>query len=164
MAARPSRAYKLKLSREGIALFIECHCRLCHLVGDLLPYGTTLRVSVTMLEATPLDELASELVSGELTAFGGKEIRFVGTSPTLATLTAQLSDRAAANSAIGSAPQTWRLFLAALSLMRIAEDAFVVRTYETLRECDETLRMRRGELNGTGLVRFNTLVCETNSI
>ena len=39
MTAKSSRAYKLKLSDDGIALFLNCHGRICLLVRDLLPYG-----------------------------------------------------------------------------------------------------------------------------
>lgn len=142
MAARPSRAYKLKFSSAGIALFIECHSRLCRLVGDLLPYGATLRVSVTMLDRVPLDEIAAELITGGLDHYAGKEIRFVGTSPQLATLTARLSERISATEAISAAPPTWRLYLAALSLMRVTDDAILARTYHSLRESDEAMLPR----------------------
>lgn len=142
MAARPSRAYKLKLSKKGIALFIECHGRLCHLVGDLLPYGATLRLAVTLLDRVEPGELAAELASRKLEAFAGKEIRFVGTSPSLAALTAELVTRVA-RSAGGPAPQTWRLFLAAFTLMRTANDEAVVSTYRFLRESDEAAVSQR---------------------
>ena len=132
MVTRPSRAYKLKLSPVGIALFLDCHNRLCHLVGDLLPYGTTLRVSVMILEAMPTEELVSHLGEENLIAFIGSEIRFVGTSPDLAAVTAQLSDRAISSGALAKAPRTWLLFIAALSCMRVADDAFVLRTYTGL--------------------------------
>lgn len=137
MAARPSRTYKLKLSAKGIALFLDCHSRLCQLASDLLPYGTTLHVSVMMLEAMPAAELAFQLGNGELTSFTGNQIRFVGTSPSLATLTAQISDRAVSNDTLDRPPRTWFLFLAALSCMRSADDALVLRTYERLGSINE---------------------------
>lgn len=143
MATRPSRAYKLKLSRAGIALFIECHGRLCLLAGDLLPYGMTLRTAVTMLEAISIDELAAELASHELAGFAGDEIRFVGTSPSLAVLTADLAGRIAELGVIPAQPQTWRIYLAALSLMREASDARVVRTFDGLGRGDGAGRSAR---------------------
>lgn len=132
MAERPSRAYKLKLSKKGIALFLHCHCRLCHLVSDLLPYGTTLRLSVTMLEAMPIEELAAELACDDQLAFAGQEVRFVGTAPSLAAVTASLAARVAATAEVDAPPQTWRLFIAALSLMRDAEDSAILRAYARL--------------------------------
>lgn len=143
MAKRPSRAYKLKLSRAGIGLFIECHGRLCRLAADLLPYGATLRVAVTMLETISIDELAAELASHELAGFAGDEIRFVGTSPSLAVLTAELAGRVAELDLASVQPQTWRIYLAALSLMRVASDARVVRTYDRLGQNDGERRTAR---------------------
>ncbi|MBV1687723.1 hypothetical protein KRR38_08550 [Novosphingobium sp. G106] len=137
MATRPSRAYKLKLSRAGIILFIECHGRLCRLAADLLPYGMTLRTAVTMLEAVSLDELAAELASRELAGFAGGEIRFVGTSPSLAVFTAQLAAQVAELDVVPAQPQTWRIFLAGLSLMREAGDTQLLRAYNKLRQDDQ---------------------------
>lgn len=132
MATRPSRAYKLKLSADGIALFLDCHHRLCQIARDLLPYGTTLRVSVLMLEAMPAEELVSLLEGDKLVRFIGNQIRFVGTSPSLAEVTAQLVDRAVSTGRLARAPRTWLLFIAALSCMRAAQDAVVLRIYEPL--------------------------------
>jgi hypothetical protein len=122
----------LKLSGAGIALFLDCHNRLCHLVGDLLPYGTTLRVSVMMLDAMPAEDLVSLLDHDELASFTGSQIRFVGTSPRLAAVTAGLVDRAASKGVLAKAPTTWLLFNAALSRMRLADNAAILRVYEEL--------------------------------
>jgi hypothetical protein len=146
MAARRSRAYKLKFSRNGIALFLDCHGRLCRLAGDLLSYGTTLRLSVTMLEAMPIGALVSELSGDALAGYAGKDIRFVGTSPSLAVQTAQLRERVVADRP-GPAPQTWRLFLAALSAMRSAEDDAILEAYETMRANDDAIRLRRTRMS-----------------
>jgi hypothetical protein len=113
------------------------------LASDLLPYGATLRVAVTMLEAISIDELAAELASHELIGFAGDEIRFVGTTPSLAVLTAELAGRIAELDVAPAQPQTWRIYLAALSLMRVASDARVVRTYDGLGQHDERGRSAR---------------------
>lgn len=139
MAQRPSRAYKLKLSGKGIALFLDCHCRLGHLVRDLLPYGLTLRVAVAMLAMRPLEEILDEIADEELAAFAGREIRFVGTSPELAELTTQIIGDLAASGELGKSPPTWHLFLAALSFMRSAEDRMIKRAYENLLGTHETV-------------------------
>lgn len=139
MAQRSSRAYKLKLSDKGIALYLDCHCRLGHLARDLLPYGLTLRVAVELLAARPIEEIVGEIADQELTAFAGKQIRFVGTSPELADLTTQIIGDLAASAELGKSPPTWQLFLAALSFMRSAEDRTIKRTYESLLGTHETV-------------------------
>lgn len=132
MANRPSRAYKLKLSGKGIALLLDCHCRLGHLACDLLPYGLTLRVAVALLAARPIEEILGEVTDEELAAFAGKEIRFVGTSPNLAEITAQIIEDLAASGELDKIPPTWHLFIAALSFMRSSEDRSIKRVYESL--------------------------------
>jgi hypothetical protein len=139
VAQRTSRAYKLKLSDKGIALYLDCHCRLGHLARDLLPYGLTLRVAVELLASRPIEEIVGEISDEELTVFAGKEIRFVGTSPELADLTAQIIADLAASEELGKSPPTWHLFLAALSYMRSAEDRTIRRTYESLLSAHETV-------------------------
>lgn len=141
MGARSSRTYKLKLSQRGIALFVECHGRLCRLVGDLLPYGTTLRLSVSLLAALSSEELVAEFDSGEIEVYAGREIRFVGTSPSLAVITVQVAERAVAGG-LTLAPQTWRVFLAALSCMTCADDGTVLAAYDRLRASDAALGQR----------------------
>jgi hypothetical protein len=143
MRRKASRAYKLKLSDNGISLFLHCHCRLCHLVGDFLPYGTTLYVSVSLLERVPTDELVAELQDRELSAYGGREIRFVGTSPQLADTTAKLADRISETGNVHPTPQTWKLFLAALCCMQAADDKYVVRAYDQLCATEAGLKPRR---------------------
>ena len=73
MGSQQSRAYKLQLSAEGIHLFLQCHCRLCHLIGDFLPYGTTLFVAVDLLhrcEATDLTRLIHETAAPRFCGLG----------------------------------------------------------------------------------------------
>jgi hypothetical protein len=132
VAARTSRAYKLKLSRRGIALLLECHSRLCNLVGDLLPYGMTLRVAVAMLERMATEELLAELDCDELATFSGANTHFVGTSPRLAVLAAAQLDRLRAAGPSGAVLQTGQLYVAALVAMRAAEARPLTPTYRIL--------------------------------
>lgn len=143
MKRTPSRAYKLKLSNDGIFLFLRCHCRLCHLVGDFLPYGSTLHVSVALLERVPTDDLLAEIQDAQLSAYGGKEIRFVGTSPQLAELTARLAIRISESGCVHPVPQTWKLFLAALCCMQQADDKYVVGAYDRLCAIEGGMKPRR---------------------
>jgi len=140
---KPSRAYKLKLSDNGIFLFLGCHCRLCHLVGDFLPYGTTLHVSVALLERVPTDDLLAEVQDAQLSAYGGKEIRFVGTSPQLAECTARLTSKIGESGCVHPLPQTWKLFLAALCCMQQTDDEYVVQVYDRLSAAESGMRPRR---------------------
>jgi len=143
VTGKSSRAYKLKLSERGIFLFLKCHCRLCHLVGDFLPYGTTLHVSVTLLERVPAEDLVAEISGPELAAYGGKEVRFVGTSAHLADVTAKLADRIDESGRVHPKPPTWKLFLTALCCMEAADDKFVVRAYDDLCAVEAAMKPRR---------------------
>jgi len=129
MTVRSSRTYKLKLSRVGISLYLECHCRLCHLVEDLLPYGITLYVAMRLLEIGPVDEVIGDMISPELTSLGGREVRLVGTSPDLAETTKRIADRIVETESLYPPPQTWKLYLAALMGFRSSEDGRIVKTY-----------------------------------
>lgn len=136
MAERRFRSYKLKLSKKGFALFLECHCRLCGLVGTLLPYGTTLRVSVSLLDVMPTKELAAEVACARDTAYAGDHVHFVGTSGSLARVAASLLERVASTGTIDATSQG-SLFVAALSSMRSAEDRLIVQVHATLMAIDE---------------------------
>lgn len=136
MSARSSRTYKLKLSPRGIALFIECHARLCRVAGDLLPYGLTLRLAVTLFGAMRAEEQADKIWCSDLALLAGNEIRFVGTSRDLAVLSADLIERLGA-AGVRAAPQTWRLYLAALLSMRSADDGSILNAYVLLRDGDQ---------------------------
>jgi hypothetical protein len=94
----------------------------------------------------PIGAVVSELSGDALAGYAGKDIRFVGTSPSLAIQTAQLRERVIA-SRPGPAPQTWRLFLAALSAMRSAEDGAILEAYEALRANDDAFRPKRTRMS-----------------
>lgn len=58
---RVSRTFKLKLSPAGVELFLDCHCRLGHLVKELLPYGNTLYCALLLLQRTNIQLIADDL-------------------------------------------------------------------------------------------------------
>ena len=132
MAQRSSRAYKLKLSPQGIGLFLDCHCRLTHLVNDFLPYGTTLFVAVAVLERASIDDLLGEVSSPELPDYGGKELRFVGASPALGQATARIVDKIVGSAQLHPVPPTWKLYIAALNWLRSCEDQLLIRAYQEI--------------------------------
>lgn len=132
LAQRSSRAYKLKLSPQGIGLFLDCHCRLTHLVNDFLPYGTTLFVAVAVLERASIDDLLGEVSSPELPDYGGKELRFVGASPALGQATARIVDKIVGSAQLHPVPPTWKLYIAALNWLRSCEDQVLIRAYQEI--------------------------------
>lgn len=148
MSRTASRTYKLKLSSKGIDLFLECHCRLCRLVCDFLPYGTTLYVAVLLLEHVPDGELASEAVAPDLASFGGREIRFVGTSPRMSQCMTVIADRLMGSDTVYPLPQIWKLYLAALNLMRMSEDHSLLSAYDELCKAEHGIKPRNVENGG----------------
>ncbi|MDE1917868.1 MAG: hypothetical protein KGJ57_08205 [Sphingomonadales bacterium] len=142
MVSGSSRAYKLQLSDEGVALFLRCHDRMCRAVGDLLPYGSTLLVAVTLLHRGTAEEAASVLLEASLDRLGGKKIRYVGTSCALSDLIEELAQKIFQTGSMATRPQVWKLFLAAIFFMQEATDAEIVRCY---RSAGLTMRMDRSE-------------------
>lgn len=126
MANMRSRAYKLQLSLQGIELFLRCHCRLCHKVGDFLPYGTTLFVAVALLHRCEPDTVVDELLAPELPTYGGRLVRFVGTSPTLSEMIRDIAMQIEVSDRIHPAPPVWKIFLAALGHMEGVTDPDLV--------------------------------------
>jgi hypothetical protein len=129
MASGSSRAYKLQLSAEGIDLFLNCHHRLCHGVGDLLPYGSTLFVAVSLLNRLAPEDAASVLLEPGIERLGGKTIRYVGTSRTLSPLVEELGQKILETGAVFQKLQVWRIFVAAMSCMREAKDSEITHCY-----------------------------------
>jgi len=131
MAKQRSRAYKLQLSREGIQLFLRCHIRLCHAVGDFLPYGTTLFVAVALLpDRCSGDDMVARLTDLGLARYAGRNIRYVGTSPALFSLMATLTERVARTGALHPSPQTWKMFLMALDHMEDLDDRAMMTAFQ----------------------------------
>lgn len=134
MVSQRSRAYKLQLSEDGIQLLLRCHCRLCRLATDLLPYGTTLFVAVEMLHEHPAKDVAAELLDPALEQFGGRNIRHVGTSPILSDVVESITSQVCQEEAFPQQPQLWKVFLAAFSLMEDVKDDAVIRAFHRAAE------------------------------
>ncbi|MFD1961670.1 hypothetical protein ACFSHP_26160 [Novosphingobium panipatense] len=58
---RTSRTYKLQLSGQGIDQFLACHCRVARLAKEFIPYGMTLYVAMSLLDASDPADIAAEL-------------------------------------------------------------------------------------------------------
>ncbi|MGB3931233.1 MAG: hypothetical protein WBL20_20005 [Sphingobium sp.] len=132
MGSQQSRAYKLQLSDEGIHLFLQCHCRLCHLAEDFLPYGTTLFIAVDLLHRCASEDLIAELLDPQIDRLGGRKVRHVGTSNTLSRLVDDIVEAAGRSEAIHPSPQVWRLYLSALVHMQATEDIKVIQCFRDM--------------------------------
>jgi hypothetical protein len=133
MTGQRSRAYKLQLSEEGIQLFLRCHHRLCRLVGDFLPYGSTLYVAVAVFSRSSVEEQILELSDPSLLRLSGRTIRYVGTTPVLLDLVESIRAGVIQMNDIDSTPQHWKVFLGALTLMETAQDRQLITYFEDLR-------------------------------
>lgn len=130
MARQKSRAYKLQLSADGVQLFLRCHGRLCRAVGDFLPYGTTLFMAVELAGRNADDEIAARFLDAELHRYGGRIVRYVGTSMDLSILVAGLVQRLSKVETIHPSPQTWKLFLMALVAMEEVDDSTMLNSFD----------------------------------
>ncbi|WIW89563.1 hypothetical protein K3M67_06285 [Sphingobium sp. V4] len=125
-----SRTYKLRLSREGIDLFLQCHCRLAHLLQDFIPYGVTLMVAVALLECQEVCEVAAELDAQRLHHCVGDNIRFVGSSTALIDAARRVSDKLLMQQETSTTPQTGHLYIVALFTLASADDRQLVEAFE----------------------------------
>ena len=122
MGRAGSRTYKLRLSNEGIDLFLACHHRLALLVRDFIPYGTTLSVAVLLLDRQDADDVAAELETSACQSGAGDQVRFVGCSTELADITARVCERLMASDRFCQMPPIGRLYIVGLAAIRGAED------------------------------------------
>ncbi|BAI99051.1 MULTISPECIES: hypothetical protein [Sphingobium] len=125
-----SRTYKLRLSKEGIDLFLQCHCRLAHLLQNFIPYGVTLMVAVAILEGQDACDVVAELEEQRLHHCIGDNIRFVGSSTALIDATKRVSDKLLNRHECPSAPQMGHLYIIALLSLASAEDRQLVEAFE----------------------------------
>lgn len=129
---KSSRTYKLRLSEQGIALFIEQHSRLARLLCEFIPYGATLAVAIALLEAHEPCEIASELASSQCQQGLGENIRFVGCSPEVAEVTKRISERLLNAGEAASLPKVMAIYAAALTTMKGADDGEVLRAHSRI--------------------------------
>jgi hypothetical protein len=155
---RVSRTFKLKLSPAGVELFLDCHCRLGHLVNELLPSGNTLYCALLYLESVDIRIIADDLKTLKESGLGGDRICFVGAPLSLADVISRITGRLGqAGQTRGPAALASRLFIVALKRFRLAPSEAILAAYdEMLAEAGEylkigkTLRSRRAELSSIG--------------
>jgi len=155
---RVSRTFKLKLSPAGVELFLDCHCRLGHLVNELLPFGNTLYCALLNLERIDTQIIADDLKTLKESGLAGDRVCFVGAPLSLTESTSRLADRLGpAAQRRGPAALNSRLFIVALKQFRLASPEAIMNAYdEMLRQAGDslkvgkTLRARRSELSPIG--------------
>lgn len=155
---RVSRTFKLKLSPAGVELFLDCHCRLGHLVNELLPFGNTLYCALVHLDHVDTRLIADDLKTLRESALLGDRVCFVGAPLTLTDVTARIADKLGPEAQRrGPAALNSRLFIVALKQFRLASAEAIMAAYdEMLDQAGEylkigrTLRSRRMELGPIG--------------
>ncbi|MFZ5700663.1 MAG: hypothetical protein ACOY4P_04850 [Pseudomonadota bacterium] len=155
---RVSRTFKLKLSPAGVELFLDCHCRLGHLVNELLPFGNTLYCALLHLECVDTRIIADDLKTLKESGLAGDRVCFVGAPLSLTETTSRLADRLGpAAQRRGPAALNSRLFIVALKQFRLASPEAIMTAYDEMLvqagDClkvGKTLRVRRSELSPIG--------------
>lgn len=152
---RVSRTFKLKLSPAGVELFLDCHCRLGHLVNELLPFGNTLYCALLHLGHVDIQHIADDLKTLKDSGLDGERVCFVGAPVSLTDVTSRIAERLGQQAQKrGPAALSSRLFIVALKQFRLASAEAITSAYEEmLRSAGEslkigkTLRSRRTELS-----------------
>jgi hypothetical protein len=132
MARSGSRTYKLRLSDQGVDLFLACHYRLARLVRDFIPYGTTLSVAVALLDRLGPDDIAAELATRTCHQLIGDMVRFVGCSNELATIMKGVTTRLEASEQFACRPPIGRLYIVGLVSFGMVEDAELNAAYRRI--------------------------------
>jgi hypothetical protein len=152
---RVSRTFKLKLSPAGVELFLDCHCRLGHLVNELLPFGNTLYCALLHLELVDVQLIADDLVTLKDSGLDGDRVCFVGAPLSLTDLTSRIAVKLGQQAhKRGPAALNSRLFIVALKQFRLASADAVTNAYEEMlaqaggnMKIGKSLRSRNSEPN-----------------
>jgi hypothetical protein len=155
---RVSRTFKLKLSPAGVELFLDCHCRLGHLVNELLPFGNTLYCALLHLEHVDTRIVADDLKTLKESGLAGDRVCFVGAPLSMTEATSRMAERLGPEAQRrGPAALNSRLFIVALKQFRLASPEAIMKAYDEMLgqagDClkvGKTLRARRSELSPIG--------------
>jgi len=131
-----SRTYKLRLSQDGIELFLQCHYRVGRILREFVPYGLTLSVAVAILDRQEPWDVMAELAGARCRACMGVHIRYVGSSMNTARLVAQIGARLIANNELAAPPKAIQMYVAALLCLSSAENYEIVEAYQCLSAAD----------------------------
>lgn len=155
---RVSRTFKLKLSPAGVELFLDCHCRLGHLVKELLPFGNTLYCALIYLDRVDTRLIADDLKTLKDSGLNGDRVCFVGAPLSLTDVTSRIAERLGpAIQRRGPAALNSRLFIVALKQFRLAPPEAILIAYDEMLcqagaclKIGKTLRSRHLELAPIG--------------
>ena len=155
---RVSRTFKLKLSPAGVELFLDCHCRLGHLVKELLPFGNTLYCALLYLDHVDVQLIADDLKTLRDSGLNGDRVCFVGAPLSLTDVTSRVAARLGpASQRRGPTALNSRLFIVALKQFRLAPSEAILGAYDEMLsqagdylKIGKTLRSRRTELGPIG--------------
>ncbi len=129
MARTGSRTYKLRLSEQGVDLFLGCHFRLATLVRDFIPYGATLSVAVALLDRLAASDIAAELETRTCQHLAGDIVRFVGGSNELGAVMQRVAKRLELSDQLGYRPPIGKLYIVGLVSFGAVEDSQLVEAY-----------------------------------
>ena len=155
---RVSRTFKLKLSPAGVELFLDCHCRLGHLVNELLPFGNTLYCALLLLERIDIHLVGDDLKTLKESGLDGPRVCFVGAPLSMTDVTSRIADRLGpVAQKRGPAALNSRLFIVALKQFRLASPDAIMTAYDEMLvqagdylKIGKTLRSRSSELMTIG--------------
>lgn len=155
---RVSRTFKLKLSPAGVELFLDCHCRLGHLVNELLPFGNTLYCALLHLDRADTQTIADDLTTLKDSGLYGDKVCFVGAPLSLTDVTSRIAERLGQQrNKRGPAALSSRLFIVALKQFRLTTADAITAAYDEMLaqaggnlKIGKTLRSRKSELSPIG--------------
>lgn len=129
MARKGSRTYKLRLSTQGVDLFLACHCRLARLAREFIPYGATLSVAVALLDRLDANDIAAELETVSCDRLAGNLVRFVGCSAALTGIMQRVTERLAASDQLDHSPAIGKLYIVGLVAFGSVDDNELMDVY-----------------------------------
>jgi len=132
MAARRSRTYRLRLSCEGTARFIDCHHRLARLTGSLIPYGATLFVAMLLTQGADPAEIAAEISLAAARRSRSDREHFVGASDELSSIEAAVGELVEPSDLLSGRPSQAAIFIAGIAIMASSEDKAIMAAFDRM--------------------------------
>lgn len=129
-----SRTYKLCLSDAGLDQFLACHARLGTITRELVPYGATLFVALSVADRLSAVDLAAELTGSRCTGLVGRLVRYVGFTGHLGDLTSRTCERLVGSGVVSRSPRVNRIYAVGILCLSTAEEVEVNLAYEHLRD------------------------------
>lgn len=132
--SRPTRSFKLRLSKGGMDLLIDAHCHHIRSTRRLIAWGTTLHVAVGHLDRLPPQALAAVMEESCNAGLVGSEEHHLGAPNGLVGLAAGIAERIRALAPDKPAPSLGSVYLLALRTLLAADSAAVLETYLKMKQ------------------------------